>query len=436
MKPSKLASVGLFALAYGGIFAMTAADGPRDRITPEQRAAQHQADEGARALTRHDAASAIVAAEQAVTLAPREAAYRLLLGQSYLQAGRFASAAQAFTDTLALDGGSGAINGKAALNLALMQVASGDWQAARRTLGSHRDTVPVSDRGLALALAGDTEGAVALLTEVVRSPQATPKARQNLALAYALGGQWQAARVVAAVDMSPADVDARMLEWAAFAQPQAASDQVAGLLGVHPVADNGLPATLALNTPAPVAAPGQAEAVQVAAAVEPAPATAAAAPQPVPVAFGAPHEVVQPIAVQPAGAPLITPPAGPSRVRVQAGSASVRTASAAPAAAHAMAGGAWFVQLGAYANAGVAHDAWGRARHRYAGFAAHQPQGVSFRRGTATFYRLSVGGFARTDADRACRAYKARGGDCFVRAGAGDQVASWARGGGVQMAAR
>ena len=51
------------------------------------------------------------------------------------------------------------------------------------------------------------------------------------------------------------------------------------------------------------------------------------------------------------------------------------------------------------------------------------------------FYRLSVGGFARADAAALCRRYKAQGGDCFVRAGAGDKVALWAKG-NRQLASR
>ena len=45
-----------------------------------------------------------------------------------------------------------------------------------------------------------------------------------------------------------------------------------------------------------------------------------------------------------------------------------------------------------------------------------------------SFYRLSVGGFARGDAVALCLGYRATGGSCFVRAGAGDQVAMWAKG--------
>ena len=41
----------------------------------------------------------------------------------------------------------------------------------------------------------------------------------------------------------------------------------------------------------------------------------------------------------------------------------------------------------------------------------------------------------RSQADALCQHYRAAGGACFVRAGAGDQVASWSRK-GVQVAAR
>ena len=428
MNKSSIARLGLIGLAYGTILVTGAADAPR-----EATEAAKQAERTVKALGRHDTAAAIAAAEQAVRYAPTEAGYRLLLGQSYLQAGRFVSAAQAFGDTLALDGS----NGKAALNLALTQIATGDWQTARRTLGAHSDTIPGADRGLAMALAGDTTGAVALLTEIARSPAATPKVRQNLALAYALAGQWQAARVVAAADMSPADVDARLQQWAVFAQPEAASDQVATLLGVHPVGDSGQPTALALNAPvSPVAV----------AMVEPAPvAVADAAPvvQAVPVAtpaagrvaFAPRHEVVQTLPTV-----LIASARGPVKVPVAPRVAAVRppvaSATRVAAVAPRPAGGTWFVQLGAYANAGVARDDWGRARRRYAAFAGSTPQGATIKVGAASFYRLSVGGFARADADRACREYRAAGGHCFVRTGAGEQVASWVHGGGPQVAAR
>ena len=415
IKPN-LAKLGLIGLAYGGIMLVSAADAPRDAVSVDAKTAAREAGKAARALDKRNAADAVAAAEAAVALQPRVADYRMLLGQGYLQAGRFASAGQAFADTLALGGG-----GKAALNLALAQIATGDWQAARATLDRYQGNIPAGDRGLAMALAGDTAGAVAVLTDAARSGAATPKIRQNLALAYALAGQWQVARVVAATDMSPADVDARIEQWAAFAQPQGASDQVASLLGVRAAADSGVPARLAL-------APATRD-VAVAAAPVAAPpvAMASAVPVRVGVVFGPRREVVQALPVQ-----LIAREAGPVKVAVRAGAAGGRAVGARFAAP---ATGNWYVQLGAYDSAGVAKDAWGRAQRRFAGWGGRTPNGVAFKAGTASFYRLSVGGFSRAGADAACRQYRARGGDCFVRAGAGDQIAAWVKG-GVQVASR
>ena len=431
MNKSHLSKLGTVALAYGSIFAMSAADAPIETA----REAAKQADQVVKALARHDAAAAVAAAEQAVQAAPGDAGYRLLLGQSYMEAGRFVSAGQAFADTLTLDSD----NGKAALNLALTQIAAGDWQTARRTLGAHTGSIPAADRGLAMALAGDTDGAVAVLTAVARSPEATVKVRQNLALAYALAGQWQAARVVAAADLSPADVDKRLEQWAAFAQPSAASDQVASLLGVRPVSDNGQPVAVALHARATPVAMTPVEAsvatqvvTTVAASVE-----TAAAPQPAMthVAFAAPHEVVQPLP-----ATLIAPSPGPVKVALATRAATVRGPSNALAAVRPVAArsssGQWYVQLGAYESAGVARDDWGRARRRYAAFSGHVPQGATIKLGASSFYRLSVGGFARADALRACQAYRARGGHCFVRLGAGEQVAQWVQSSGTRVAAR
>ena len=67
------------------------------------------------AMAKHDADLAIGAAETAVAAQPRNADYRMLLGQAYLGAGRFSSAETSFADTLTLDPN----RERAALNLAL-----------------------------------------------------------------------------------------------------------------------------------------------------------------------------------------------------------------------------------------------------------------------------------------------------------------------------
>ena len=383
-----------------------------------------------KALAAKKGDKAVEYAEAAVTLQPRDAGYRALLGQSYMEAGRFGSAHQAFADTLTLD----PHNARAALGLALAETAQGDWATARQTLAAHAGVIPASDRGLALALAGDPKGAVAILLPAAREPAANATTRQNLALAYALAGDWRDARVIVSMDLSPADVDQRLGRWAQLAQPRRASDQVAALLGVTPSQDPGQPIALALNAPATPVGFAEASPIPLPAPVAAAPA---AAPTPAPIAeasvmsapvaaarqmaqvvFGPRHEIVQSIPVE------ARPPQAPV----------VEHAAARPAP-HAPVSGNYYVQLGAYENAAVARDGWARAKRRMPMLADQTPQGMRFNQDGADYYRLSVGGFAKADARRLCNRYQARGGKCFIRTDAGDALAQWMAK-GTQLASR
>jgi Flp pilus assembly protein TadD len=427
---TKFMTATIAALILGGPMVGCAANGggvvaASDRAgTLAQKSAARDAGRAQTALARHQDMQAVGFAESAVALMPQSAEYRQLLAQSYLQAGRFTSAAQAYADVLALSPN----NRKAALNLALAEIATGDRQTARATLATYQTIIPAGDRGLAMSLAGDTAGGIALLTELARSSESTVKIRQNLALSFALAGQWPSARIVAAADMAPADVDSRLEQWAMFAQPATASDQVAGLLGVRAVRDDGRPLALALNAQAPVE-PDSASVLM--AAADPvsvpdliaAPAALASSGF-AKVTFGPRREVVQPVPMM-----LLRQASATKAAATQRGSALVFEPRKS-------AGGTWFVQLGAFENARVAKDAWDRATRRFARFAGHSPNGMTFRTKGNEFYRLSVGGFSRSDADSVCRQYRAKGGDCFVRTGAGDQMAQWLRAPGIQLAAR
>ena len=435
---------GISALLLGGTMVGCAANGSRVVSASDRggaltaKGAATNAGRAQAAIAKRDGPAAIGFAEGAVALMPQSAEYRLLLGQSYLQGGRFASAAHAFADALRLSPG----DGKAALNLALAQVATGDWQAARQTLATNAAIIPASDRGLALSLAGDTAGGIALLTETARSSESNAKVRQNLALSFALAGRWQEARVVAAVDMAPADVDARLEQWALFAQPATASDQVASLLGVRAVADAGQPRALALNGPEPMT-PGIPE--HALAAVDPVivpntvvPVEVAAAPAAgfSKVSFGPRQEVVQALPAM-----MLRPTSGPIKVASASAPTGRGTAGAAyevkaSAEAKAAATGSWYVQLGAFESAGVAKNAWGRASRRFAMLGGHAPNGMTFKAKGEDFYRLSVGGFSRSAAVSMCRQYRVEGGACFVRQGAGDAMAQWLRKPGMQIASR
>ena len=456
MKKHMTLSLGLSALVLGGTMVGCTAGGGKGVATASDRsvavaskAAADHAGKAQRALNKHNGAAAVRYAESAVQLSPRDANYRLLLAQSYLQAGRFVSARQAYADVLDLAPEDHDVAGKAALNLALAETATGDWAAARRTLNDHAHDMPVGDLGLALALSGNPAGAVAILTQAARSPGADAKLRQNLALSFALAGNWQAARATASVDMSPADVDARLEQWAAFAQPQHATDQVATLLRVTPVADQGQPMALALNASVPMGAPvapvAVADAAPVAATPDApvAPVAMAAADVPAPGPPVAAPSVVQ--AVPPA-VRLIRADPRATKVALMPGKPAPSTtavavkikaeaAKSAPAPA-SLARGDWYVQFGAYENAAVAHDGWARIQRRYAALSGIDPTGMRFTSKGETFYRLSTGGFARADADRLCRSVRAKGGNCFVRKGAGDSIATWLAPKNVQVAAR
>lgn len=431
----------LSVLTWGtGISALVAATGAQASARQQSRT-EHYASraimKARAALARRQFAKVIAHAETAVTYEPDAADYRMILGQGYLKAGRFQSARDAFADTLSL----APTNGKAALQFALMQIASGDWAGARITLETYASIIPVKDRGLAVALAGDPVAAVEMLGPAARLPDADAKTRQNFALALGLAGRWREAQVVVAIDVAPADVAHRLLEWSTFSRPASASDQVSALLGITPVADAGQPSTVALHRGSPSTTPHPTDDAEPAQgppsgeASRPTPvadhqvgdapvmvATAAAdAPAIQAVVFAPRKDVVQALPLRPTAVPAVAPlrttsvvaprsidPVHPGRVPTK---------------------GSFYVQLGAFDNAAVAHDAWIRAVHRFAALGGHVPQGMGITAGGTTYYRLSVGGFTRDDAVAMCRAYRARAGRCFVRAGAGDQMAMWARGG-------
>jgi Flp pilus assembly protein TadD len=462
MNSRKMIKFGLSALVLGGVavtgvatqgFTNTAfaSDGAN------AKKAASEAKDARKAIAKRKAADAVEHAEAAVANAPTSAEYRALLGQAYLLAGRFTSAAQALNDSLTLN----PQDGRVALNLALAKVANGDWAGARTTLLANAQTIPASDRGLAFALAGDPVTAIDILQPAAREATANPKTRQNLALSLALAGRWSEASQIASMDVSPDQLQARLTQWASFARPTNAYDQVASLLGVQAVQDSGQPVALALNqqpnvavaavAPAPIAdpvdayMPGVPQAAEVAvadAAVEVAAAPQAEvqpAPQPVlqqvagtgpQVVFGPRAEVVQQLPVAQAAPARVAAAKAPVRVaKVAAVSAPVATAKAKP--------GNYYVQLGAYESAAVARDGWARHTRRVPALRDETPQGVKFATASGNFYRLSVGGFDRAGAASLCRQVRASGSPCFVRVQAGDAVASWVKGGGrTQVAAR
>lgn len=396
------------------------------------------ADRTRRVLAQHDGDGAVTLAERLVAAEPHQAAYRALLGQSYLRAGRFASARQAFTDALQLD----PADGRSALNLALAMIAGGNGAGARALLTEHAGAIPAADLGLAMTLTGAASDGVRILTAAAREPGATVKTRQNLALSLALSGQWDMARMAASADMAPADVERRMQEWAAFASAASPADQVASLLGIARVADGGQPLVLALNA-APSAAVMQ-DMVQ--ALPQPVAAPVDRPPAATRIVFAARQEVVQPLSQVPM--PMATRPtmllarAVATPVPVASTDAeATRVARLAPGLVttptllrraeerrHLVRpSGDWNVQIGAFGEENGAQKAWSRLVQRFAGLSGYVPQSGTVDGPDGPLHRLSVGGLARAEADTLCHRFRDAGGSCFVRRQANDRMAQWAR---------
>ena len=415
------------------------------------RQAGKQAEKASAALVRQDAAAAVSFAEDAVTLAPRDAGYRMLLGRAYIAAGRFKSAEAVLVDALTLYPD----NGQTELSLALTRIALGKWDSARELLADAKGKVGESDRGLALTLAGDKDGGLQALEGAARAEGADAKARQNLALGYALAGRWAESASTAAQDLSPDLVKTRMTEWARMSQPKDAWDQVAALMHVTPVEDGGMPTALAL---APVQAPADPVALALAETAPAAPATpATAAPAPVvaapvvtaPAAMAKAAPVAAPATEMAQAAPRVVPvsadvppapyipDAAPPLIAAVAKPGRLLLARAAPAAFRQSADGRYVVQLGAFSSEAQVKNAWQETTRRVGRIAGLMPSRASFGTQRAGMvYRLSLAGFAtRETAVNLCLQIRAAKGACFVRTAAGDAIASWARP-NIQLAAR
>ncbi|WP_137754499.1 SPOR domain-containing protein [Sphingopyxis sp. L1A2A] len=427
------------------------------RAAGKPAAAAKSATQARAALEAGKVSKAVGLAETAVAASPRDASYRALLGQAYLNDGRFASATSALTEAMEL----GASDSNTIIALTLAQIAQGKTAEAIALLQAHRDTVPASDIGLALALAGDSEGAIYVLSEAARAPEAGARTRQNLALAFALSGRWAQARILASQDLSAAKLEARMAEWSKLAETPNSPLRVASLIGTSVRADAGMPVRLALSnfgdTQMAAAAPVGAPAVELASA-DPAPVAAYAPPPPVvaPVLADASSAIrsvelpmpernangAVPVTELPQPAPaaeVIMADAAPYRAAPRvAGEGRIRPAQqqalelATVLIPKAIAFNAkkptgWAVQLGAYDSLGIAKEKWGGLKKRSAMLANFPASSHAAAVKGRTFYRLTVNGLAtRADANNLCRELKAQGQTCFIRAMGGSESIQWA----------
>ncbi|MEI9851592.1 MAG: SPOR domain-containing protein [Sphingomonas sp.] len=314
-----------------------------------------------------------------------------------------------------------------------------------------------SDRGLAFALrrrSGEGRGDPRPRRARIRrhaqdAPESRARARARRPLAEA--------QAMAAIDVPPDQLDKRIMQWAAFARPTNAYDQVAALLGVRPIEDARPAGAARAGEPEPRSGgrrgrrPGRGRprpirSTNICRAFPKMPIRSSRRPLSIvaPAAEADTRVDSQPVAVAAATSRSCSararrssspsPPPRRARRPLRAAARKPATTSSAPSALAAK--GSYYVQIGAYSSVAVARDSWKRVVTRTPAVGRYQPHSARVTTKAGSFYRVSVGGFARADADGLCRAVKSSGGICFVRVQAGDQLASWAKGGNTQLASR
>lgn len=382
------------------------------------------------ALAKGKGEKAVAAAEAAVLASPRDAATRALLGAAYVEDGRFIAAAAAFADAMAL----GDSSGRTILNHSLALSAAGRYPEAQALLAQHQANLDAADYGLAITLAGSPQQGIEVLSNAIRYGENTPKARQNLAYAFALNGDWRSARLLAAQDLPANKVDQRLGEWAQMAMPQMATQRVAALMGVVAKPDAGQPVHLALrNFPTneqlaaeaatQQAAPVDAPTIALASADAELPAADAIAAPAEPVVI-ARYEAEETLA--PAPVPTSSTPAAP-RIKLPAPTpvraAPVRVAAAKPVPAKPSPAarpafvrepGGYRVQLGSYFSQSDANAAWARFQKRHPALKGAERVITRASVNGRTYYRVAAGGFARSSANAFCSLVEQRGGGCLA----------------------
>ena len=413
-------------LAVTTALASTALAGCSGKVAPSVAESAGKAEV---ALAKGKADKAVTHAEAAVLASPRDAYTRTLLGNAYLEAGRFASAAQTFEDAIAL----GDTSPRTVISLSLALTGMGDRAKAIHVLEQNEAAIDPADYGLALALAGQPQRGVHVLSNTLRAGNNTAKVRQNLAYSYAMSGQWREARIMVAEDVPADKVGDRMAEWGAIARPEQYRTRVASLLNVDIVDDPGQPAMLALNNNPSVE-------MLAAETVETGPATTDFAyTGELPATSSAPIERIafdveddgedepKPVIIaslpnEPAPAPAVRPAPRVAAAAPAASPAPARAAAPvprkAPAAAPAvsLASGDYNIQLGSYFSMEDAESGWAKFQQMYPELAGAERVISKARVNGKLYYRVAAVGFAKDSARAMCSSVKGKGGGCIAYA--------------------
>lgn len=419
------------SLALGTALTTLALAGCSAKVAPPATASAAAAQT---AIAKGKTSAAVEFAEAAVLASPRDAAGRALLGATYVKAGRFVSAATTLGEAIEL----GDTSPRTIVTYALAQIAAGQPNEALVTLDRWEAALDPADFGLAVALAGRPQQGVHVLGNALRDGHNNAKVRQNLAYAFALMGDWQSARLMAAQDVPADKVGDRLGHWAQMVLPEMFQQRVADLLGTTLAADPGQPTHLALanhpshemmvaeaadaseyatalaatsELPAVEPVSSTEEATSFAQAADPAPEAEAYRNGPALVRFvtnefvqsvpAARSEPRQAVAQRPAPQPQRVA-AAPERARAETG--------------FVMKAGGYRVQLGSYFSMSDAQAAWKLFLKRHPELEGAEKVISKANVKGKMYYRVAAGGFAQSSAQRMCSMVKQGGGGCLAYA--------------------
>ncbi len=318
-------------------------------------------------------------------------------------------------------------NAAAFSNLGIARDMQGNYAGAaaayqQSLVANPGSTATAVNLGLSLALSGQGNAALQYLGPLATGPTATPKIREDYAVALVASGRTDDARQVLAVDMPPDKIDDALAGYQALISeaitnppPPAPPPPTQPMVQTAPITQSSASVPLYPTVSAP----------------PPAPMAAVPAPAPVHVPPPAPAKpavttVAAARAAKPAApAPASPPPATqatavPSPAAVAALPASVPAPAAtpdtspAPEPSPAMGGHAG-VQIAALNSEDAAQSEWQKVSAKDpALFEGKSPDIVKVDVGGQTYYRLRIAGFAsHADAAAFCTQLTAAGGPCI-----------------------
>lgn len=302
---------------------------------------------------------------------------------------------------------------------------AGAAQAYQQSLALNAGSIATSvNLGLSLALSGQGQLALQYLGPIATGPDATPKIRQDYAVALVAAGRPDDARQVLAVDMTQDQINAAMQAYETLVSqsitaPPAPPPMAAAQPVVQTMPVTSAPVAQAASSPVMLApmndgASPPADPPAAAANETPAPtAMQAAAITPVAAAVPVPKAPSPPVM---AAVPAPQPPlaSSPAPAAANHAMASAAPASIPPQNLQRAEDGHAAVQIAALNSAEAAHKEWSVVSSKApALFAGKSPEILKVAVNGQTYYRLRVTGFANhQDAAQFCEQLTSSGGTC------------------------